>query len=119
MAANSKGSGGAGRAPDEHTFAAPGDASARSASDSELHDRKGEATPSSAGAVGEKAEETVHSIVGIGASAGGLEAFSQVLQSLDPNTGMAFVFVQHLAPKHESFLSELLSTNTSLPVHQV
>jgi two-component system CheB/CheR fusion protein len=61
----------------------------------------------------------VHSVVGIGASAGGLEAFSQLLQSLDPETGMAFVFVQHLAPKHESFLPELLATHTSLPVAQV
>src|SRR5262249_29143279 len=64
-------------------------------------------------------KEAVHSIVGIGASAGGLEAFSQLLQALDPDTGRAFVSVQHLAPKHESFLSELLSKTTTLPVQQV
>jgi hypothetical protein len=36
--------------------------------------------------------------VGIGASAGGLEAFTQLLRALPPDTGMAFVFVQHLDP---------------------
>src|SRR5262245_45359948 len=41
-------------------------------------------------------------IVGIGASAGGLETFSNVLRALPPDTHMAFVLVQHLAPQHES-----------------
>src|SRR5688572_10558552 len=51
-------------------------------------------------------------IVGIGASAGGLEAFEQLLKALPPNTGMGFVLVQHLAPQHESILSELLAKST-------
>ena len=58
-------------------------------------------------------------IVGIGASAGGLEALSQLLHHLSPDTGMALVLVQHLAPKHESFLAELLGGKTPLPVVQV
>jgi two-component system, chemotaxis family, CheB/CheR fusion protein len=58
-------------------------------------------------------------IVGIGASAGGLEAFTQLLNHLPLDTGMAFVLVQHLDPHHESALTELLSRATSLPVHEV
>ncbi len=57
-------------------------------------------------------------IVGIGASAGGLEAFSELLTDLPATTGMAFVFVQHLSPDHESMLSELLQKATSIPVEQ-
>jgi len=59
------------------------------------------------------------SIVGVGASAGGLEAFDQLLAALPEDTGMAFVLVQHLAPKHESILSELLSKATRMPVIEV
>lgn len=58
-------------------------------------------------------------IVGIGASAGGLEAFTQLLQALPGNTGMAFVLIQHLDPEHESILTELLGKATAMPVHQV
>ena len=55
-------------------------------------------------------------VVGIGASAGGLEAFSELLTHLPPATGMAFVFVQHLDAHHESALPELLSVKTQVPV---
>jgi two-component system, chemotaxis family, CheB/CheR fusion protein len=58
-------------------------------------------------------------IVGIGASAGGLEAFTMLLGDLPRKSGMAFVFVQHLAPKHESALRELLSRATEIPVREV
>jgi two-component system CheB/CheR fusion protein len=58
-------------------------------------------------------------IVGIGASAGGLEAFSELVNALDPTSGMAFVLVQHMSPKHTSLLPELLSAKTSLPVLQI
>ena len=58
-------------------------------------------------------------IVGIGASAGGLEAFTQLLAHLPEKTGMAFVLVQHLDPAHESQLAELLSKATRLPVTEV
>src|SRR4030095_6556854 len=55
-------------------------------------------------------------IVGIGAPAGGLEAFSQLLRALPTDTGMAFVLVQHLDPQHESQLSEILARTTAMPV---
>ena len=55
-------------------------------------------------------------IVGIGASAGGLEAFRELLSALPDETGMAFVLVVHLDPTHESRLPELLSRITRRPV---
>jgi two-component system CheB/CheR fusion protein len=58
-------------------------------------------------------------IVGIGASAGGLEAFTELLKYLPSDTSMAFVLVQHLAPQHESMLTELLSKATRMPVSEV
>ena len=58
-------------------------------------------------------------IVGVGASAGGLEAFAQLLAALPRKTGMGFVLVQHLAPDHESALTEILSRATSLPVREI
>ena len=58
-------------------------------------------------------------IVGIGASAGGLEAYTQFLRSLPVDTGMGFVLVQHLDPAHESALTALLARITSLPVHEI
>jgi two-component system CheB/CheR fusion protein len=58
-------------------------------------------------------------IVGTGASAGGLEAFTQLLRALPNDTGMAFVFVQHLDPTHETVLTDLLSKATRMPTSQV
>jgi two-component system CheB/CheR fusion protein len=58
-------------------------------------------------------------VVGIGASAGGLEAFTQLLKDLSADTGMAFVLVQHLDPKHESMLTELIARATTMPVTEV
>ncbi|EAR21039.1 PAS domain S-box protein [Nitrococcus mobilis] len=55
-------------------------------------------------------------IVGIGASAGGLEALMALLEQLPPDTDMGFVLVQHLDPQHDSTLTQLLSRATSLPV---
>ena len=52
-------------------------------------------------------------------SAGGLEAFTQLLRALPPDTGMAFVLVQHLEPSHESMLTKLLARATAMPVHEV
>jgi len=57
-------------------------------------------------------------VVGIGASAGGLEALTELLEHLPERTGMAFVVVQHLDPRHESLLSELLGKHTKLPVRE-
>ena len=57
--------------------------------------------------------------VGIGASAGGLEAFQTFFQHMDENSGMAFVLISHLAPDHDSLLSELLAKQTKMQVLQV
>jgi two-component system, chemotaxis family, CheB/CheR fusion protein len=58
-------------------------------------------------------------IAGVGASAGGLEAYSELLHNLPEKTGMAFVLVQHLDPKHPSGLQEILARTTSIPVTEV
>ncbi len=58
-------------------------------------------------------------IVGVGASAGGLEAFTQLLKTLGSGTEMAYVLVQHLDPSHESALTDLLARATEMPVRQV
>jgi two-component system, chemotaxis family, CheB/CheR fusion protein len=57
-------------------------------------------------------------VVGVGASAGGLEAFSELLANLPTNTGMAFLLVQHLDPTHTSFLAEILSKQTQMPIEE-
>jgi len=57
-------------------------------------------------------------IVAVGASAGGLEAFSNLLRALPPEPGLALVFIPHLDPTHESAMAELLSRTTRLPVYQ-
>ena len=61
---------------------------------------------------------TAFPIVGVGASAGGLEAFTQLLQRLPPNAGFALVLIQHLDRSHPSLLREALAKVTTLPVHQ-
>ena len=58
-------------------------------------------------------------IVGIGASAGGLEALTELLKHLPADTGMGFVLVQHLDPQHESALTQLLARVTPMPVCEV
>ena len=61
----------------------------------------------------------LHPIVGVGASAGGFEAFRELLQALPSDTGLALVLVQHLDPGHESLLAKLLSKATAMPVAEV
>ncbi|MGD0644216.1 MAG: chemotaxis protein CheB [Candidatus Bathyarchaeia archaeon] len=58
-------------------------------------------------------------IVGIGASAGGLEAFKLLLECLPVDTGLAFVIIQHLAAGQESMLTDILSRFTKMLVFQV
>ncbi len=58
-------------------------------------------------------------IVAIGASAGGLEAMMELLSNLPPDTGMAFIYVQHLSPDHKSMLTEILSMKTEMKVQEV
>src|SRR6266576_3262558 len=58
-------------------------------------------------------------VVCVGASAGGLEAFTHLLEAMPTDTGMAFVLVSHLSPSHASHLAEILSRATQLPVNEV
>src|SRR5262245_37800426 len=55
-------------------------------------------------------------VVAIGASAGGLEAFQRLLNSLPPESKLSFVILQHLAPHYDSILPELLARASNLPV---
>lgn len=57
-----------------------------------------------------------HPIVGIGASAGGVEALEQFFKAVPADSGMAFVVVTHLSPSHESMLAEILGRATEMPV---
>jgi len=72
----------------------------------------------SKGSLGEPQGHSPFPVVGIGASAGGLEAFKLLLAHLPEDTGMAFVLVQHLDPRHESRLVDLLSEATRMPVEE-
>ena len=58
-------------------------------------------------------------VVAIGASAGGLEAVTELLGALPSSSAMAFVVVQHLDPEHQSLLPEILATKTAMPVAQI
>ncbi len=58
-------------------------------------------------------------VVGVGASAGGLEAVTAMFQNIEGGTGMAFVLVMHLDPDHESMMAELLSSKTQITVKQI
>jgi two-component system CheB/CheR fusion protein len=58
-------------------------------------------------------------IVGIGASAGGLEAAKQFFRTVPADSGMAFVLIQHLDPTHDSMMSDLIGRFTEMPVRQV
>ncbi|MBP1225479.1 CheR family methyltransferase [Flavobacterium sp. 1355] len=58
-------------------------------------------------------------VVGIGASAGGLDAFKKILKAIPEDSGMAYIIVQHLSPDHPSNLPEILSQSTKIPVHEI
>ena len=55
-------------------------------------------------------------VVAVGASAGGLQAFREILENLPSDTGMAFVLITHLAPDHKSYMTEILAKHTKMPV---
>ncbi len=57
-------------------------------------------------------------VVGIGASAGGLESLEKLFRNLPPDTGMAFVVLQHLSPDFKSMMFELLARDTSMTIHR-
>src|SRR5216117_2416655 len=79
----------------------------------------GKALPGDARAATTPPSKHAFPIVGIGASAGGLEAFSELLSHLAVEATMAFVLIQHLDPKHPSILREILSRTTRMPVVEV
>src|SRR5262245_23566255 len=81
--------------------------------------KPGSGRPEPAPVPGDSSRPKVFPIVGIGASAGGLEAVTTLLEALPSNTGMAFVIVQHLAPRHASALTEILSKATSMSVRDI
>jgi two-component system, chemotaxis family, CheB/CheR fusion protein len=58
-------------------------------------------------------------VVGVGASAGGLEAFKRLIRAVPESSGMAYILVQHLEPNHESMLTEILQKATSIPVEEI
>jgi two-component system CheB/CheR fusion protein len=66
----------------------------------------------------QQAGNDIVAVVGVGASAGGLEAFRQLLRRLPVSTGMAIVLITHLDPRHESILPDLLAKATPLPVSE-
>ncbi|OQP63378.1 hypothetical protein A3860_23815 [Niastella vici] len=58
-------------------------------------------------------------VVGVGASAGGLEAFKKLMKALPENAGAAYILVQHLEPSHDSMLVEILQKTTLIPVQEI
>src|SRR5580658_7106417 len=58
-------------------------------------------------------------VVGVGASAGGLEAFKRLVRAIPEDSGMAYILVQHLEPTHESILVDLLQKVTPIPIHEI
>lgn len=58
-------------------------------------------------------------VVGVGASAGGLEAFKRLIRAIPDNAGVAYILVQHLEPSHDSMLVEILQKITSIPVQEI
>ncbi len=79
-------------------------------------DREPERTESQEPARTDDSREKRFLVVGIGASAGGLEALKPLIRPLSPEEKAAFALVQHIAPDKESYMSDLLARETSLPV---
>ena len=75
--------------------------------------------PASDIAVSGGAELTPSFVVGIGASAGGLEALERFFKAMPVDTGMAFVVIQHLSPDFKSLMDELLARFTTMAIHRV
>jgi two-component system CheB/CheR fusion protein len=66
-----------------------------------------------------KRSDNLFPVVGIGASAGGLDTFKRLLKAIPENSGMAYILVQHLDPSHESILTDLLQRVTKIPVLEI
>ncbi|MEY8690022.1 MAG: chemotaxis protein CheB [Leptothrix sp. (in: b-proteobacteria)] len=80
--------------------------------------RAGRQRKTEPGADTQQAGQPATSIVGIGASAGGLEAFEQFLRAMPADSGLGLVLIQHLDPSHESLLVDILQRATTMPVVQ-
>ncbi|MEO6546785.1 MAG: chemotaxis protein CheB [Ferruginibacter sp.] len=63
--------------------------------------------------------DNLFAVVGVGASAGGLEAFRQLLKAIPEASGAAYILVQHIAPLHDSILPEILQRLTRIPVQEI
>ncbi|MGH8515080.1 MAG: chemotaxis protein CheB, partial [Gammaproteobacteria bacterium] len=81
--------------------------------------RAGAGPPAAEDAAPASTPRTCLAVVGIGASAGGLEAFKHFFAAMPPDSGMAFVLIQHLDPTHQSLTAELLGKHTAMPVVEV
>jgi len=66
-----------------------------------------------------KLSSNLFPVVGVGASAGGLEAFKRLIKAIPEDSGTAFILVQHLEPTHESILTELLQKFTNIPILEI
>ena len=75
--------------------------------------------PNSDDGTPKKLSENLFPVVGVGASAGGLEAFKQLLRAIPDDSGLAYILVQHLDPFHESILAEILQKVTRIPVSEI
>ncbi|MBK8551429.1 MAG: hypothetical protein IPL53_10375 [Ignavibacteria bacterium] len=71
------------------------------------------------GADSSSGSSKLFTIVAIGASAGGLEAYTKIIANLLPDTGMAFVIIQHLSADYKSLLKDILKHRTQMPVISV
>jgi two-component system CheB/CheR fusion protein len=89
----------------------------KKSSKSSLH--KPEPHSTSLANISRRKEDNAFPIVGIGASAGGLEALELFLKNVPAGSGMAFIIVQHLDPTHKGIMVELLQRSTMMPIVQV
>ncbi len=80
--------------------------------------RKPAETAASAESAAETVKDSPVTVVGIGASAGGLEALSDFFRHVPAKTGVAYMIVQHLSPTHGSILAELLAKHSAIPIHE-
>ncbi len=84
-----------------------------------MKNSKAKATPTTKNETPPKIDNLAYPIVGIGASAGGLEALGEFFKNIPKDTGMAFIVIQHLDPDHVSLMPELLQRHTTMKVIQV
>ena len=61
-------------------------------------------------------DDACHSIVCLGASAGGMEVIHQLFDNIPPGTGFSFIVIQHLSSDHKSLMAELLAKHTTMTV---